>query len=131
MVVTCLFCKGTKHIVRAGFRNNASGKKQRYCCNVCERLFVPNDGFWKMKTRPEVIAEAISCKKRGMPYRQVSKHFREDDRVKRSHVSVYKWTKKFGKVLGEWNDKQVPELSGKINIDEFVLKIKKTKHTVG
>jgi len=59
-VVTCLFCKGTKHIVRAGFRNNASGKKQRYCCNVCERLFVPNDGFWKMKTRPEVIAEAIS-----------------------------------------------------------------------
>jgi transposase-like protein len=84
-----------------------------------------------MKTSPAVIAEAISCKKRGMPYRQVSKHFKEYDRSKRSHVSVMKWVKKYGKAIGDWNSKQVPELSGKINIDEFVLKIKKTKRTVG
>ena len=66
MVVTmvqCIFCKGSKDIVCAGYNYNDSGKKQRYRCNPCGRRFVPNDGFWKMKTQPEVIAEAISCKK--------------------------------------------------------------------
>ena len=131
MAVNCLFCKRSTNIVRAGYRNNASGKKQRYRCNKCDRLFVPNDGFWKMKTRPEVIAEAISCKKRGMPYREVSKHFREYDRAKRSHVSIMKWARKYGPALRGWNMKQKPELSDKINIDEFVLKIKKRSATAG
>ena len=130
-MVECLFCKQSVDIVCAGYHYNASGKKQRYKCNNCDRRFVPNDGFWKMKTRPEVVAEAISCKKRGMPYRQVSAHFKEYDRAARSHVSVYNWTKKYGGVLREWNMKQTPKLSGKINLDEFVMKIKKTKRTGG
>ena len=33
--------------------------------------------------------------------------------------------KKYGKVLRSFNLKQIPKLSGKINIDEFVFKIKK------
>lgn len=121
----CLFCKDSKRVVCAGFHKNAGGNKQRYKCNSCGRRFVPNDGFWKMKTSPEVIVEAISCKKRGMPYRQVSKHFQEYDHAKRSHVSVYKWTKKYGRILRDFSLKQTPNLSGKINLDEFVLKIKK------
>ena len=126
-MIECIFCRESKAIVRAGFHKNAGGIKQRFKCNVCHRRFVPNDGFWKMKTRPEVIAEAISCKKRGMPYRQISKHFKEYNRAGRSHVSVYNWTNKYGPVLREWSMKQMPELSGKINLDEFVLKIKKRR----
>ena len=130
-MIECIFCKESKDIVRAGFHKNAGGIKQRFKCNACHRRFVPNDGFWKMKTPPEVIAEAISCKKRGMPYRQISKHFKEYNRAGRSHVSVYNWTKKYGAVLREWSMKQIPELSGKINIDEFVFKIKKRRVTGG
>ena len=80
-MVQCIFCKSSEHIVKAGFRYNQSGKKQRYWCNNCEERFVPNDGFWKMKHKPEVITEAISCRKRGMPYNEVSKHFREYDKA--------------------------------------------------
>ena len=80
-MVTCIFCKSSKDIVRAGFRYNKSGKKQRYKCNNCKERFVPNDGFWKMKHKPEIIAEACSCRKRGMPYNEVSKHFREYDKA--------------------------------------------------
>ena len=131
MVIVCIFCKSSGDIVRAGFRMNQSGKKQRYRCNRCRQLFVPNDGFWKMKHRPELIAEAISCRKRGMPYEQVSKHFREYKRASICGATAYNWTKKYGAALGNWSVKQTPELSGKINIDEFVLKIKKTRRTVG
>lgn len=130
-MIECIFCKGSKDIVRAGFHKNASGTKQRFKCNTCHRRFVPNDGFWKMKTRPEVIAEAISCKKRGMPYRQISKHFKEYDREDICPATAYNWVKKYGAVLRDYNMKQIPALSGKINIDEFVLKIKKRSATAG
>jgi len=47
-MIICSFCKSSKRIVKSGFRNNKCGKKQRYVCNLCNHLFVPNDGFWKM-----------------------------------------------------------------------------------
>jgi len=115
----------------AGFRVNKCGKKQRYWCQKCSRRFVSNDGFWKMKNSPEVIAEAISCKKRGMSYNEVSKHFKEYKKGNFSDVTVINWVEKYGKVLSEFHLKQKPTLSGKINLDEFVFKIKKKRISVG
>jgi transposase-like protein len=124
-MITCNFCKSSEKIVKCGFRNNASGKKQKYQCNACHHLFVPDDGFWKMKHRPEIIVEALSCKKRGMPYEEVSRHFKEYDKADVSGVTVFNWVKKYGERLDAFNKKQVPKLSGKINADEFVFKVKK------
>jgi transposase-like protein len=127
MTTQCIFCKKSEDIVKAGFRYNMSGQKQRYRCNKCKSFFVPNDGFWKMKNRPEVIAEAISLKKRGMPYQQVSKHFKEYGRAKICPATTYNWVRKYGKALRNFSMKQSPNLSGKINIDEFLSKIKKNE----
>lgn len=130
-MVQCIFCKTSEKIVRAGFRYNKCGKKQRYWCKKCNNRFVPNDGFWKMKYNPKIIAEAISCRKRGMPYNEVSKHFREYNKGDICPASVYNWVKKYGKILRDFNMNQIPKLSGKINIDEFVSKIKKTSSIGG
>jgi len=124
-MIKCYFCKSSEKIVKSGFRYNASGKKQKYQCNKCHRLFVPHDAFWKMKHRPEIIAEALSCKKRGMSYEEIGKHFYEYDKADISGVSVYNWVKKYGNYFDAFNKKQIPKLSGKINTDEFVFKVKK------
>ncbi len=131
MRIVCIFCKSSADIVKAGFRYNKWGKKQRYGCNVCKRLFVPNDGFWKMKHGPEIIAEACSCRKRGMSYEEVSKHFKEYGRADICPATAYNWVKKYGTALRGFNMKQIPKLSGKLNIDEFVFKIKKRRATGG
>lgn len=131
MIIECIFCKSSEDIVQAGFRYNKSGPKQRYRCNKCRSLFVPNDGFWKMKHKPEIMAEAVSCRKRGMPYNEVSKHFKEYDKANISPATAYNWTKKYGKAIRNFGTKQIPKLSGKINIDEFVSKIKKRSSTGG
>lgn len=130
-MITCAFCKSSENIVKCGFRNNASGKKQKYQCNICHRLFVPHDAFWKMKHPPEIIAEALSCKKRGMPYEEVSRHFKEYDKANVSGVTVFNWVKKYGVKFDTFNRKQVPKLSGKINADEFVFKVKKKINAIG
>ena len=62
-----------------------------------------------------------------MQYNQVRKHFREYGRANICSATAYNWVKKYGKVLRNFSMKQIPELSGKINIDELVSKIKKNK----
>jgi len=94
-MINCSFCKSSEDIVFAGKHYNKKGETQRYKCNICKRRFVPNDGFWKMKHTPEIVAEALSCKKRGMPYEEVSKHFREYDKANISAVTVFNWVKKY------------------------------------
>jgi len=130
-MASCIFCKSSEELVKAGYRYNASGKKQRYKCNNCGSRFVPNDGFWKMKHTPEIIAEACSCRKRGMHYSEVSKHFKEYDKADICPATAYNWVKKYGKALRNFSMKQIPELSDKISIDEFVSKIKKRSSTGG
>src|SRR3989344_196460 len=107
----CVFCKSSKNITKEGFRNNKSGKKQKYHCHRCNRLFVPEDGFRKMKNKPEIIAEAISCKKRGMQYREVSNHFREYNKADICAATVYNWVMKYGNTLRKFNLQQNPKLS--------------------
>ena len=121
----CVFCKSSDNIVCAGKHHNKNGDTQRYKCNLCKKRFVPHDAFWKMKNSPESIAEALSCKKRGMSYDEVSKHFHEYDKANITGVTVFNWVKKYGNSFDSFNKKQTPKLSGKINTDEFVFKIKK------
>jgi transposase-like protein len=124
-MVTCVFCKSSEEAVLAGKRYNKKGETQRLKCNLCKRRFTLDDGFWKMKNSPKIIAEALSLKKRGLSYEEVSKHFKEYDRANICPATVYNWVKKYGYSLAEFNKKQTPKLSGKINMDEFIFKVKK------
>ena len=112
-MVKCIFCKSADKIVKAGFRYNASGKKQRYWCKKCGNRFVPNDGFWKMKHKPEVIAEAISCRKRGTPYQEVSKHFKEYDKADICPATAYNWVQKIWQGSEKFQPKTNPEIERK------------------
>ena len=66
-----------------------------------------------------------------MPFNEVSKHFREYDKANICAATVYNWVKKYGKSLRKFNMNQIPKISGKINLDEFVSKIKKRNSTGG
>ena len=124
-MLQCVFCKSSKNIVCAGKHHNKKGDVQRYKCNICRKRFASHDAFWKMKHNPEIIVEALSCKKRGMPYEEISKHFYEYNKAEISGVTVFNWVKKYGETFDSFNKKQIPRLSGKINADEFVFKVKK------
>lgn len=125
--IRCPYCHGTD-IVKSGIRHNKSGDKQLYKCKACNRRFTPDDGFLKMRYKGEIIAEAISCYRRGMSLRAVSEHLRDWRGVHVSHVSVLNWTNKYGKKLVEWDAKQSPEIKGPIHSDEIVIKVKGKKN---
>lgn len=131
LLVVCEFCKSSKDIVRAGFRYNKSGKKQRHKCNKCKSLFVVDDGFKKMKHKPEIIAEACSCYKRGMSLKDAKEHLIEYRDTNVSRKTILMWIRKYSRILKKFADKQVPKIKGPIHMDEFVRKLKKTNSSDG
>ena len=79
--IKCPKCS-SENVKKDGLRKTENrGNIQRYKCKDCSHRFSIDDGFWKMKHRPEIIAEACSCRKRGMPFSEVSKHFKEYKKV--------------------------------------------------
>lgn len=95
MKVFCFFCNKSSNIVKAGFRCNKVGKKQRYMCNNCSRSFVPDDGFRKMKTPKELIVKAIHQYNDGLSLSKVKNHLNQHENISRSRVSVLNWVKKY------------------------------------
>jgi len=99
MKVFCIFCNKSSNIVKAGFRLNQTGKKQRYLCNNCNRSFVPEDGFRKMKTPKELVVKAIHQYNDGLSLSKVKNHLNQHESISRSRVAILSWVKKYSAAL--------------------------------
>jgi transposase-like protein len=96
-------------------------------CNSCKIRFTFDDGFWKMKHKPVIIAEACSCYRRGMSFKSVSRHFKEYDKARICPATVYNWVIKYTKITKEFTDKLIPKIRGRIHEDEVIVKVRKKK----
>ena len=120
----CPYCK-SNYTKKKGLRKNKSGNKQTRWCNKCQRRYTPDDGFWKMKHKPEIIGEALSCYKRGMSLKDVKEHLSDYRETKVSRKTILLWLRKYSKILKSWSDKQKPKIKGPIHLDELIAKVKK------
>src|SRR3990167_4064943 len=57
-MITCELCGSTK-VVKKGMRHNASGLKQKFFCHGCKKWYVHDDGFKRMRIKPEHIVRAL------------------------------------------------------------------------
>jgi len=99
MKVFCIFCNKSSNIVKAGFRFNQTGKKQRYYCKNSKHFFVPDDGFWKMKTPKEQIVKAIHQYNDGLSLSKVKNHLNQHENISRSRVAILSWVRKYSATL--------------------------------
>jgi len=118
----CPYCQ-SEEIAKRGVRHNSYGDIQRFSCNVCERWFVINLGFEKMKASPQVITSAMQLYFSGTSLRNTAKFLRLQG-VKVSHVSVYKWIKKYIGLMEKYLDKITPNVSDTWRADEVWVKFK-------
>ncbi len=124
-VTTCSYCKSSKRVWRKGWRYNKSGKKQNWWCNSCKKRFTPDDGFWKMKNKPEIITEACSIYKRGMSLKNVKDHLSEYRETKISRPTILNWIRKYSKLFSTSTNKLTPKIKGPLHNDEFFVHVKK------
>jgi putative transposase len=118
----CIFCS-CSNIVKFGIRHNNRGDIQKYRCNDCKHYFTINLGFEKMHATPQVITSAMQLYFTGESLRNVER-FLKLQGVNSSHMSVYRWIKKYVLVMEKYLARIKPNVSGVWRTDELYLKVK-------
>lgn len=98
MKTKCPFCRKLS-AVKQGYRKNKCGKKQKHQCLECKKWFVKDDGFKKMKHKPNDIVRAVSLHNDGLSLLRTQDHIWQHDGVKVTRRTISQWTKKYSSFL--------------------------------
>jgi len=101
-MVVCENC-GSKDVVRKGFRYNSSGEKQKFFCHDCEKWFVHDDGFKRMRVNPKHVARALHEYGDGASLKKVKEHLAQHDGVRVSRWAIRKWVVKYPNLIKKTN----------------------------
>jgi len=120
-VSCCQYCK-SENLKKAGIRKNKTHSIQLYQCKDCKKRFSTNLGFEKMHASPQVITSAMQLYFTGESLRGVQK-FLKLQGISMSHVSIFKWIKKYTKLMDNYLQTITPQVGEKWHADEVWLKI--------
>jgi len=121
-VSACLFCH-SKNIKKFGIRHNKSGDIQRFVCSYCNKTFSINLGFEKMKHSSQAITSAMQLYFTGESLRNVQKFLRLQG-AEVSHVTIYKWVRKYAGLMQQYLDKIIPQVGDVWRADEVYVKVR-------
>ncbi len=124
--LVCKYC-GSERIVKRGYRDTQKGKVQRFFCKDCKHKFVIDDGFEKMKSTPQTVTIALDLYFKGISLRAIVDHLKQFYGTEVSHVAIFKWIKKYIKLMKEYTDQLVPQVSGIWHSDEMTLNLRSSE----
>ncbi len=122
----CLYC-GSAEIVKIGVRHNLQGDIQRFLCNACNRKFVKNEGFEKVKATPKAITIALDLYFKGVSQRKIVEHLKMFEGVKVTQPCVLKWIRKYIGLMKPYLDKFSPRVGGVWHSDETMVNVRRTQ----
>ena len=115
--VECKFC-GSVAVIRYG----KEGLKQVYKCKDCNRKFVIDEGFKKMKYDPKIITLSLDLYFKGTSLRKISDHLKQFYGLEVHFSTLYRWIGKYVELIGKYADSTIPQLSGHWNVDEMKVR---------
>lgn len=121
MKLSQLFVNSVAHqnIIKYG----KNRKKQVYKCKNCNRKFVNNGDFLKLKYDLRIITLTLDLYFKGVSLRKISHHLRQFYNLKVHYTTIYRWIKKYIKILNEYVSTLEPELSDTWYADEMMVKV--------
>ena len=115
----CKYCD-SENVVKNGHVHG----KQFYLCKNCGHKFVEPKAYPKMRTKGRVVATAIDLYFEGLSARKVQVQLGKIFGVKVSQVAIWKWVKRYSKLVSEFVETLTPNLRGIYKVDETVIKCK-------
>jgi len=114
----CKFC-GSPNVIKYG----KNGKKQVYKCKDCNRKFVNNVSFEKLKYDPHIITVTLDLYFKGVSLRKITDHLKQFYGLNVHYSTVYRWIEKYIRIMNEYVSKLKPELSNTWHADEMMVNI--------
>jgi putative transposase len=118
----CIFCKSF-NIVRDGVRHNKCGDIQKYNCRQCNHYFTINLGFERMRATPQIITSSLQLYFTGESLLNIQNFLRLQG-VNINHNTVYRWIKKYVKLMKNYLEQIKPNVGDAWRTDELFVKIK-------
>lgn len=119
----CPHCKKINS-VKHGIRKNNSGFTQVFLCKSCDKFFTRRNGFENMKTKPEIIIDALDLRAKGLSFGKIADHLFQKYGVKVERSNILYWQNKFGKLIGEFTKSFQLSHSHNLHADEVFFKAK-------
>ena len=114
----CKYC-GSGNYIRYGKEN----KKQMYKCKDCNRKFVNNLYFEKLKANPKIICVTLDLYFKGISLRKISNHLKQFYNLNIHFTTVFYWIKKYIIIMDEYVHQFKPQLSDIWNVDEMMISV--------
>ena len=114
----CKFC-GSPDVIKYGKKNG----KQNYFCKRCERKFVNNGDFQRLKFSPQIITLTLDLYFKGVSMRKITDHIKQFHSLEVSHVTVYNWIERYTSILNDYVSSLDPEVSEVWHADEMAVNI--------
>jgi len=125
--VICPNCQSEKIIKRGKRKTENRGLIQRYGCQDCNRRFVIDDGFFKMKNTPQKVTLCLDLFYRGVSTRKVQEHLQAFYPHNSSHKTIYKWIVKYSKMINNYTKNIKINASQELQVDEVEYRVNKRK----
>jgi transposase-like protein len=117
--IKCSNCK-SEHIKKDGKRKTENrGFIQRYKCLECNKRFIQDDGFFRMRNSPLKITQSVDLFYRGASTRGVQGHLAMFFPHNASNVSVYNWVVKYSKMISKFTNKLKLRVGQEAQTDEI------------
>jgi len=121
--VICRHC-GSTNFVKRGHRKNKNHKVQRFGCKNCNHRFVlDEDGFQKMRYKPELVTLTLDLYFKGLSLRKITDHLTQFYRLKINHTTILRWIQKYVQIMKAYVDELKPQVSEQWHADEMVINV--------
>jgi len=118
----CIYC-GSSNLKKDGVRKNKAGNIQKFYCRNCHKYMTFNIGFERMKHNPQAVTSAMQLYFSGESLRNTQNSLKLLG-VEVSHKTVFMWIKKYVRLMKDYAEKIVPNVSDTWRADEIYLKVK-------
>jgi putative transposase len=117
--VTCPHCKNQEVVKRGFFQTATNGEQQRYYCKSCNKKFIEQTPFYRMRNTPNKITLCLDLFYKGVSTRQIQSHLKAFYPHNSSWVTIYKWIIKYSKKISKFTDKLNVNIGSEVQIDEM------------
>jgi transposase-like protein len=118
MNTKCPKCQGKEVVKRGYFQTEAHGKQQRYFCKSCNKKFVEQTPFYRMRNNEKKITLCIDLFYRGISTRKVQEHLQAFYPHNSDHSNIYRWIIKYSKIISKFTNKLKLNVGAEVQIDE-------------
>ena len=120
--LTCPHCKSQDVVKRGFFQTATNGKQQRYYCKSCNKKFIEQTPFYRMRNAPNKITLCLDLFYKGVSTRQIQHHLQAFYPHNASWVSIYQWIVKYSKKISQFTNNLKLQVGKEMQIDEVEYK---------